>query len=102
MTKGKAKAGANPAPDAASAAAADRDMFGVLVGWSHGHFNGRIDLKLQTAHSTVELQQGEIDNHHIVMTPNQAVLLANYLYTITDQSPPTKRSRGRLARWFGS
>jgi hypothetical protein len=101
MSKGKARARANPAPAAASAAAMDRDVFGVLVGWSHGQFNGRIDLKLQTAHSTVELQQGKIDIHHVVMTPNQAVLLANYLYTITNQTPPPQRKRGRLARWFG-
>jgi hypothetical protein len=82
--------------------ASDRDSFGVLVGWTHSQFNGKIDLRLQTAQSSTGLAKGEVDNVHVVMTPNQAVLLANYLFTVTGQTPPPKRSKSRLGRWFGS
>lgn len=78
----------------------DRDDYGVLVGWTHAEFADKFDLRLQTVKSTRHLQQDEVDNHHIVMTPSQAVLLANYLFEVTGQTPPTPR-KGRLARWLG-
>jgi hypothetical protein len=102
MAKGKAQAQGSPPPAPSADTPADRDSYGVLVGWTHGRFDGRIDLRLQTAHSSGALAKGEIDNCHIVMTPNQATLLANYLFTITNQTPPPQRKRGRLAKWFGS
>ncbi len=78
----------------------DHESYGVLVGWSHSEFTGRIDLRLQTIQSTREASPGESDSHHFMMTPNQAGLLANYLFEITHRSPPRRRSW--LARWFGS
>lgn len=102
MAKGKAQAKGPPSPASAAAASVDRDSYGVLVGWTHGRFDGRIDIRLQTAHSNAALQKGEVDSHHIVMTLNQATLLANYLFTITNQTPPPQRKRSRLAKWFGS
>lgn len=80
----------------------DRDIYGVLVGWSHSQFNGKVDLRLQTVQNSHALQQDEVDSHHIVMTREQATLLANYLYTAVGQTPPKAPARGRLGRWFGS
>ena len=78
----------------------DSDSYGVLVGWSHSEFTGRIDLRLQAVQSTRRSGREEVDSHHFMMTPNQAMLLANYLFEITHRSPPRRRSW--LARWFGS
>jgi hypothetical protein len=78
----------------------DRDDFGVLVGWTHSEFADKLDLKLQCVQSTRQLRHAEVDNHHIVMTPNQAVLLANYLFEVTGNRRPVPR-KGRLARFFG-
>jgi hypothetical protein len=101
MPREKPRSETAPEP-ARTALSADRDSYGVLVGWTHSQFDGRIDLRLQTAASSGALAKGEVDNQHVVMTPNQATLLANYLFTITNQSPPPKRKRGLLSRWFGS
>lgn len=79
----------------------ERESYGVLVGWSHHTMGNRIDLKLQSVQSTRNLKQDEIDEHHFVMTREQATVLANYLFKITEQTPPRPR-RGLLARWFGS
>ncbi len=86
---------------ATTAQQSDRDTFGVLVGWSHGEFADKLDLRLQTAQSAGRLASGEIDNLHVVMTPQQATQLANYLFTVTRQTAPRPRKRGLMARWFG-
>ncbi len=78
----------------------DRESYGVLVGWTHSEFTGRIDLRLQTVQSTRQTGPTEPDSHHFVMTPNQAALLATYLFEVTHRNPPRRRSW--LARWFGS
>lgn len=80
---------------------ADRDDYGVLVGWTHRASADKLDLKLQTVQSTRQLKGDAIDNHHIVMTASQALLLANYLFEVSGKPRPTPR-RGRLARWFGA
>ncbi len=77
----------------------DHESYGVLVGWTHSEFTGRIDLRLQAVQSTRAGSHGEPDSHHFMMTPNQAALLANYLFEITHRSPPRRRSW--LTRWFG-
>ena len=77
----------------------DRNEYGILVGWSHSSFADKLDLKLQTVQSTRQLKSDELDNHHIVMTASQAVLLANYLFLITGQKPPSKP--GLLTRLLG-
>ena len=78
----------------------DRNDYGILVGWTHSGFADKINLKLQTVQSTRQLKSEELDNHHIVMTASQAVLLANYLFQITGQTPPRKKP-GRIARLCG-
>jgi hypothetical protein len=78
----------------------DHDTYGVLVGWTHAEFADKLDLKLQTTQSAGRLAQREIENLHVVMTPQQATQLAHYLFTVTGQTAPRRRP-GLLARWFG-
>ena len=81
--------------------AIDHDTFGVLVGWTHSEFAQKFDLKLQTVQATGRHARADVDTFHIVMSPEQATLLANYLFTVTAQTPPQRRKRGLWARWFG-
>jgi hypothetical protein len=76
------------------------ESFGVLVGWAHHAFGGKLDLTLQCVQSTRRDDRREIDDHHIVMTPQQAAVLANYLYQISGQTPPEPR-KGLLRRLLG-
>jgi hypothetical protein len=68
-----------------------QESFGVLVGWAHHAFGERLDLTLQFVQSTRREDRREIDDHHIVMTPQQAAVLANYLFQISGQTPPEPR-----------
>ncbi len=77
------------------------ESYGVLVGWTHSEFNDRFDLRLQSIQSTRCDEPEDADSHHFMMTRNQAVVLANYLFQITHQTPPRPRKRGILMRLFG-
>lgn len=73
---------------------------GVLVGWSHSPCGSGVNLKLQSARSRVALQAGEIDANHLLMTRNQALLLARYLLTATGQPfDMPERAHGWRAAW---
>lgn len=76
------------------------ESFGVLVGWVHHSYDNRVDLKLQCVKSTRREDARAIDDHHIVMTPQQAAVLANYLYQVSGHTPPSAR-KGLLRRLFG-
>lgn len=78
----------------------DADTFGVLVGWKHHEFGGKLDLSLQTKLASGHLAKGEVETFHIVMTRQQATVLANYLFKVTGQTRPEPR-KGRIRRWFG-
>lgn len=75
-----------------------RDSFGVLVGWTHHEFNGRLGLNLQTIHSTRVAQADSVDTHHFLLTKSQAAVLANFLLKISGQTPPKVRRKGLLGR----
>ena len=79
----------------------DNETYGVLVGWSHHLFNDKLDLKLQCVQSTRKLERDALDAHHVMMTREQAAVLANYLFKVSGHTPPGPR-KGLLARWFGS
>ncbi|MEO7248053.1 MAG: hypothetical protein ABIW31_06325 [Novosphingobium sp.] len=76
------------------------DTYAILVGWEHADCAGNFDLRLQTRLSSGHLAQREVETFHILMTPQQAAILGNYLFQITGQTPPEK-PKGRLRRWFG-
>lgn len=60
----------------------------AVVGWKHLTFPGGIDLQVQRSRSAAALQQQDIDTCHLVMTRNQALLLARYLLEVTGQQLP--------------
>lgn len=93
---------------AAPTEAPDRDVrviehgdFGVLVGWSHTQFNRGIDLRVQSAAQATDAQ-GQIDSRHLLMTNNQALILAKYLLDVTGQELPERKRPGLLKRLFGN
>ena len=72
------------------------ERFGVLVGWSHSPCGDGINLRVQSAVSRAALSEGRIDSHHLLMTRNQALLLARYLLETTGQ---TIADDDRPPRW---
>jgi hypothetical protein len=78
------------------------ESYGVLVGWTHHDVNGRLDLRMQSTQSTRCGAPDEVDSHHFMMTRNQALVLANYLFSVTGQVPPRKHRRGLLGWLLGS
>ena len=61
------------------------ETYGVLVGWSHSPCGSGINLRVQSARSQVDLHEGRIDAHHLLLTRNQALLMARYLLESTGQ-----------------
>lgn len=78
----------------------NQESYGVLVGWAHHGSSNKLNLTLQCVQSTRLDDAREIDDHHIVMTPSQAAVLAHYLFQISGQRPPEQR-KGFLHRLFG-
>ena len=72
------------------------DEFGALVGWTHENLGDRIMLKLQSTREPGLAKGKPVDEFRYFMTKNQAVVLANYLYSISDRLPQAKRKKG----WF--
>ena len=76
------------------------ETYGVLVGWSHSPCGNGINLKVQSAHSQVALREGRIDTHHLLMTRNQALLMARYLLDTTGQTLDIpEKPHGWRAAW---
>jgi len=73
------------------------DQFGALVGWDHENLGDRLMVKFQSTRRSGLGAGDPVDEFRYFMTKNQAVVLANYLYSISDRLPPTKRRW----RWFG-
>lgn len=74
----------------------------ALVGWTHRDIPNGIDLRVECARSRIALDNDVIEQREIVMTNNQALLLARYLLKVTGQTlaeeaRPTFWSRLRLA-----
>ena len=78
-----------------------KETSGVLVGWTHNDYNGNINLHLQCARSSRKREPKDIDDHYLMMTCNQAAILANYLFELTGQEPTRARQRGFWQRFFG-
>lgn len=77
---------------------AEKESFGVLVGWDHHAVGPKLDLTLQCTHSNRCADRRGVDDHDIVMTREQAAVLANYLFKVSGQTPP--KTHGRLTRWL--
>ncbi len=60
----------------------------ALVGWTHLDMPNGIDLRVECARSRIALDNDLIEQQDIVMTRNQALLLARYLLKVTGQTLP--------------
>lgn len=70
--------------------------FGVLVGWEHVDLGERLLVKLQSTRSHPASEPDALDEFRYFMTKNQAVVLANFLYAVSDRLPPAQRKH----RWY--
>ena len=73
------------------------DQFGALVGWGHENLGDRLMIKLQSTRNPRQEPDQPVDEFRYFMTKNQAVVLANYLYSLSDRLP---RADKRKWRWF--
>lgn len=78
----------------------EADTYGVLVGWKHHEFADKLDLSLQTKAAGSGQAIDAVDTFHVVMTQQQATVLANYLFKVTGATLPEPK-KGRIRRWFG-
>jgi hypothetical protein len=60
----------------------------ALVGWTHLDMPNGIDLRMEFARSRIALDNDMIEQQDVVMTHNQALLLARYLLKVTGQTLP--------------
>ena len=77
-----------------------QDRYGVLVGWTHTPCGSGISVKVQSAVSRADLQQGRIDSQHLLMTRNQALIFARYLLDATGQELQAERPHGWRKAWL--
>ena len=70
--------------------------FGALVGWDHQDLGDRLMVRLQSTQTSGLGADASLDEFRYFMTKNQAVVLANYLYSISERLPQAKRRKG----WF--
>jgi len=73
-----------------------RERGGALVGWTSQDLGTSLVLNLQTFERTGHERGEHPDNTHVLMTRNQAIVLANYLLKIAGAPPPPKKPG-----WFG-
>jgi len=71
--------------------------FEVLVGWSHSPFSRGIQMKVQAKRAEGGAA-GAVRTHRLLLTRNQALLLAKSLLDATGQSLPAPVSEGTLGR----
>lgn len=64
----------------------DQETPRALVGWTHLDMPSGIALRTECARSRFALDNNMIEQHDIVMTRNQALLLARYLLKVTGQT----------------
>ena len=62
--------------------------FHALVGWSHNAMPNGIHLRVQSTRSTIALENQQVVSHDLLMTRNQALLLAHYILDATGQGRP--------------
>lgn len=76
------------------------ELSGVVIGWKHRAFARNIHLTVQSTSKT-RPQPSAVDTHHLLMTRNQAMLLANYLMRATGQELPDRPRRSLWRKLFG-
>ncbi|QFT77464.1 hypothetical protein [Erythrobacter sp. THAF29] len=77
------------------------EHFGALVGWTHQDHGERILLRLETVSSRDEIEKNEPDIARIMLTKQQAGVLANYLFKLSGGAPARTAKQGFFRRVFG-
>lgn len=74
----------------------------AVVGWVHHPLPKGIELEVQTTPSTLALDNHQIATTRLVLSRNQALLLATFLLNATGYSEADvpKRTASRWLRWF--
>ena len=72
------------------------NQYGALVGWAHENLGDRVVVRLQSTRKQRMALDDKVDEFRYFMTKNQAAVLANYLYSISERLPPPRRRW----RWF--
>jgi hypothetical protein len=67
------------------------EQFGALVGWTHENLGDRVVVRLQSIRKAALAADEAPDEFRYFMTKNQAAVLANYLYSISDRLPQPRR-----------
>lgn len=80
-------------PSGAKQFSADQSPI-ALIGWTHRELPNGIDLRIECARSRIALDNDQIEYCDIVMTHNQALLLARYLLMSTGQTLPSEAKPG--------
>ena len=86
----------NEAADAGDALDEIHRRYGALVGWTHQDLGDRLIVRLQSKLRPTAPADAPVDEFHYIMTKNQAAVLANYLFGISERLPQHKRR----FRWF--
>lgn len=74
----------------------------AVVGWVHHPLPQGIELQVQTTPSAFALDNHQIATTRLVLTRNQALLLASFLLNVTGHSAEDvpDQTRSRRLRWF--
>lgn len=75
--------------------------YGALVGWTSSRNGDRLMLRLQSVTRPPPHGADDVHAHSYMLDRNQAAQLANYLFEISELTPPDTRGRGLMARLFG-
>lgn len=87
-------------PRSPSVDASAQELSGVVIGWDHRAFSRNIHLMVPSTNSP-QPRPDAVDTHHLLMTRNQAMLLASYLMRLTGQQAPVPRPQSWWRRLFG-
>ena len=77
------------------------EYHGALVGWKHQELNGRILLSVETFDATKGGERDDPDTIRVLMTKNQAGILAEYLAKASGYAASRPKRTGFFARYLG-
>lgn len=77
------------------------DSHGALVGWSHQDLGEKLLLRIETVSSSEAAHDHAPDMLRLLLTKQQAGILATYLFELSGHTPPRRSDRGVLKRLFG-
>jgi hypothetical protein len=75
---------------------------GALVGWTAHDLGSRIAFEFESVKTPGPHGPDDVDTHLFVVDKAQALQLGTYLFRVTDQTEPRRRTRGLLRRLFSA